>query len=231
MGGTDTYPGQNIRFRGILVDLDNTLYDFVAAKEEACRRVVDEVGVGDTAGLLQAFLFSPYGVESPLALITWLKEKMISDETVINRVVSLYSATKISAVKPYPGVYETLLRIRRAGIKIGAVTNASKDHATERLLHIQVSTFMDCLVTPDTTGLKKPNPGMFLHAAALLDIQPHQICVVGDNLVNDIRPAQQAGMVTVHAEYGNRLSPEYSKGIIPDFSITSFGDILPILGQ
>jgi FMN phosphatase YigB (HAD superfamily) len=78
--------------------------------------------------------------------------------------------------------------------------------------------------------MKKPDPAMFLHAASLLKIQPHQICAVGDNLVNDIRPAKEAGMCTIHAEYGNRLPPEYSEGIVPDFSISSFPGILQILG-
>jgi len=230
MTGTDIRQGCGNRFLGILVDLDNTLYDFGYAKEEACRRVVQALGVGTAADLVRTFLFSPYGVESPKAIQSFLSEQGITDADVFMRAVQVYTKTKIEAIEAYPGVYETLLKIHTAGMKIGAVTNASHEHATERLIHIQTADLFDCLVTPDTAGMKKPDPAMFLHAAELLKIQPHQICAIGDNLINDIRPAKEAGMCTIHAEYGNRLPPEYSEGIIADFSISSFSDILPILG-
>ncbi len=230
MAGTDVSQGQGFRFLGVLVDLDNTLYDFGTAKEEACRQVVNAVGTGTVDDLIRAFLFSPYGVESPKAIQTFLTEKGITDPDVFILAVNVYTKAKIESIKAYPGVYETLLKIHTAGLKIGAVTNASLEHASERLLHIQASDFLNCLVTPDSTGLKKPDPAMFLHAASILKIQPHQLCAVGDNLVNDIKPAKQAGMCTIHAEYGNRLPPEFSEGISADFSISSFSDILPILG-
>jgi len=230
MTGTDIRQGCGNRFLGILVDLDNTLYDFGYAKEEACRRVIQAIGVGTADDLVRTFLFSPYGVESPKAIQSFLSEQGITDADVFMRAVQVYTKTKIEAIEAYPGVYETLLKIHTAGMKIGAVTNASHEHATERLIHIQTADLFDCLVTPDTAGMKKPDPAMFLHAAELLKIQPHQICAIGDNLINDIRPAKEAGMCTIHAEYGNRLPPEYSEGIIADFSISSFSDILPILG-
>jgi Predicted phosphatases len=74
---------------------------------------------------------------------------------VFMRAVQVYTKTKIEAIEAYPGVYETLLKIHTAGMKIGAVTNASHEHATERLIHIQTADLFDCLVTPDTAGMKK----------------------------------------------------------------------------
>jgi len=230
MAGTNVCQGQGFRFLGVLVDLDNTLYDFGYAKEEACKKVVEAIGVGTADDLVRAFLFSPFGVESPKAIQSFLSERGITDTQTFMKVVQVYTQAKIHAISAYPGVYETLLKIHSSGMKIGAITNAFAEHANERLIHIQVADFVNCLVTPDNSGFKKPNPEMFLHAAALLKIQPHQLCVIGDNLVNDIRPAKQAGMCTIHASYGNRLPHEYSEGIVADFSISAFSDILPILG-
>lgn len=230
MSGTNTCYGQVQRFRAILVDLDNTLYDFGAAKEAACQKVIYMLGKGNPDDLIRAFLFSPYGVESPEAIQSYLTELGIFEPELFKKAVKTYTQAKIESVKAYPGVYETLLLLHSKGLKVGAVTNASSEHAKERLAHIEVAELLDCLVTPDNSGYKKPDPAMFLHAASLLRIQPHQICAVGDNLVNDIRPAKEVGMCTIHAEYGNRLPPEYSEGIVADFSISSFSDILSILG-
>lgn len=49
----------------MLFDLDNTLYDFVRVKEEACDAVVAITG-GTRSGLIEEFLFGPWGVESSL---------------------------------------------------------------------------------------------------------------------------------------------------------------------
>lgn len=75
MAGTDVSQGQGFRFLGVLVDLDNTLYDFGTAKEEACRQVVNAVGTGTVDDLIRAFLFSPYGVESPKLFRPFLPRK------------------------------------------------------------------------------------------------------------------------------------------------------------
>ena len=230
MTGTNTVQGICSRFLGVLVDLDNTLYDFATAKEQACREVTRYIGEGDPCELISAFLFSTHGVENPVVIHSWLRSLGISDEKIILGAVEVYLETKASAIKAYPGVIETLRKINSSGLKIGAVTNASYEHAHDRLVHIGINNFMNCLVTPDTSGLKKPDPEMFIYSADHLKVQPHQICAVGDNLVNDIRPAKQAGLCTVHAAYGNRLPPEYSEGIVADFSIQSFQELRPILG-
>ena len=217
-------------FQCILLDLDNTLYDFVLAKEKACKRIIEEIGTGDPDELMKAFMFSPLGPENPLVIRSFLAKKNITEESDVLHAINVYNEAKISAIVPYPGVYETIKKIRNSGMKIGAITNASTEHATGRLIRIQVINLLDCLVTPDNSGYKKPDSSMFIHTALLLQVEPHQILVIGDNLVNDIRPAQQAGMCTIHAEYGNRLPSEYSEGIIPDFSVTSFPEILQIIG-
>ena len=230
MTGTNTVQGLSSRFLGVLLDLDNTLYDFASAKEKACTEVTRFIGEGDPDDLISAFLFSPHGVENPVVIHLWLRDKGITDETVISGAIEIYLETKASAIIAYPGVIETLRKIHSSGLKIGAVTNASYEHANNRLVHIGIQNFMSCLVTPDTSGLKKPDPEMFIYSAEHLKVQPHQVCAVGDNLINDIRPAKQAGMCTVHAAYGNRLPPEYSEGIVADFTIQSFPELLPVLG-
>lgn len=71
---------------------------------------------------------------------------------------------------------------------------------------------------------------MFRHAADEIGVPVFQICVVGDNLVNDITPAQSLGMFTVHARYGDRLPPEFAGDAIPDVVLDCFSGLIRILG-
>jgi len=230
MAGTKILHGTGLRFRCVLFDLDNTLYDFASAKEKACKKVIKAIGRGDAYDLMSNFIFSPYGVENPRVIKDYLAGYNITDEEVVSEAVRIYVSTKMAEIVPYPGVYDTLIKLDNAGLKIGAVTNASTDNAIERLSKIQVIDLLDCLVTPENSGFRKPDSAIFIHTSALLQVEPHQTLFVGDNLVNDIRPASQTGMCTVHAKYGDRLPPEYSEGIVPDYSISAFPEILNIIG-
>jgi HAD superfamily hydrolase (TIGR01662 family) len=217
-------------FSGLLTDLDNTLYDFAAAQEAACEAVIRIAGTGDCQGLIQAFLFSPHGVTSPAPIRSYLQGLGISDEDHIIRACVEYETVKKNAIIPFPGVVETIRLIHDSGIRIGAVTNASFRHASERLDRIGLSELFSSLVCPDISGLKKPDPAAFQWAAEEIGIPAEQICVIGDNLVNDIAPAQALGMFTVHARYGDRLPPEFSGGVIPDTALDSFSGLIQVLG-
>ena len=52
------------RIRAIIFDMDNTLFDFVAAKQHACREVAKFLGRDDWEALFNCFLNSPHGFES-----------------------------------------------------------------------------------------------------------------------------------------------------------------------
>ena len=217
-------------FSGLLTDLDNTLYDFAAAQEYACQAVIRVAGTGDYQDLIRAFLFSPHGIESHLPIRTYLQDLGISDETVIRNACSEFETVKKTAIIPFPGVVETLRIIHAAGIRIGAVTNASSAHAGERLVRIGVRDLFVSLVSPDSSGLKKPDPAMYQRAADELGVPVSRICVIGDNRVNDIAPALILGMYTVHARYGDRLPPEFAGDAVPDAVVDTFTGLIPILG-
>jgi putative hydrolase of the HAD superfamily len=54
-------PGQ---IRAIIFDMDNTLFDFVAAKQHACQEVAKYLGRDDWEALFNCFINSPHGFES-----------------------------------------------------------------------------------------------------------------------------------------------------------------------
>jgi putative hydrolase of the HAD superfamily len=218
-----------MKFDVFLTDLDNTLYDFAAAMERASQAVISLIGKGELEDLIRSLIFSPHGVESRQALIGYLNLVGIEDELTLKLACDEFEGIKNLNIVPFPGVVPGLQQIFHAGIRIGAVTNASSCHAEERLNLIGVRSFITILITPDTIGKRKPSPEVYQFAAEILNCPPFRICVLGDNLINDIAPAQIVGMCGIHARYGNRLSEEYSKGVVPDAVIDQFDDILPIL--
>jgi len=221
---------KNLNYYGLITDLDNTLYDFSAVQEAACRAVIRIIGTGDYHGLIRRFLFSSHGVESHDAIKEYLYELGIFDEVTFTSACHVYEETKKDSLLPFPGVVESIIRIYDAGIRIGAVTNASSDHARDRLIRIGLQDYVPILASPDLSGLKKPNPAIYQMASDKMGLPISSICVVGDNLMNDIAPAQTLGMFAVYARYGDRLPVEYAGDAVPDAVLDSFSGILNILG-
>lgn len=217
-------------FRVFLTDLDNTLYDFGGAMEQACLAVIRVIGTGEHKDLIRACIFSPHGVENLQTLVDFLHVRGITNEQIIKAACDEFEDTKNRYIIPFPGVIESMQQIHAAGIRIGAITNASSKFAQERLDLIGINDLIQLLVTPDIIGLKKPDPGAYRLAAEMMGCCPSQICVLGDNLINDIAPAQVVGMFGVHARYGDRLPAEFAGDTRPDATIDTFKEIIDILG-
>lgn len=218
-----------LRFSVLMTDLDNTLYDFHYAMVQACQAVVNSSGCGDRDELLTSFLFSPHGVESIRVIIEYLTGKGLQD-SAIWMACDEFEAVKKASIMLYPKVLESIIVMHQSGIRIGAVTNASSVHALERIVHVRLNEYIDFMITPDLVGVKKPDIRFYQRAIDACGYPPFDICMVGDNLVNDIRPAQKLGIYGVHARYGDRLPLEFAENIHADAEIHSFCDILQIMG-
>lgn len=218
-----------LRFFVLLTDLDNTLYDFHYAMVQACQAVVHISGCGDCDELLASFLFSPHGVENTRVIVEYLTGKGLQD-SLIRKACDEFEAVKKASIMLYPGVLESIIVMHRHGIQIGAVTNASSAHALDRIRHVGLNEYIDFMVTPDLAGVKKPDLRFYQQAIDDCRYSPPEICMLGDNLVNDIRPAQILGLYGVHARYGDRLPLEFSENIRADAEIHSFSDIIQIMG-
>lgn len=215
-----------MRFHGLITDLDNTLYDFSYAQHEACRAVIRMIGLGCVDDLISTLLFSPHGVENHAAISDYLLTLGIIDQGSVLSACTVYEQTKKESIRAYPGVVETIIRLYHAGITIAAVTNAGSDHARKRIAWIDLEPYIHILISPDISGLRKPDPAVYLAAAEQMALSPSLICVIGDNRVNDIAPALSLGMFAVYARYGDRLPPEYAGDAIPDATVDSFDGIL-----
>jgi len=63
-GDMQTTPGTwHQQVEAVICDMDNTLFDLVGAKREACRCVVDYLGTGDPEALYLRFLNGTHGFE------------------------------------------------------------------------------------------------------------------------------------------------------------------------
>ena len=300
--------------RAIIFDMDNTLFDFVAAKQHACREVAKYLGRDDWEALFTCFLESPHGFEShenikdyfdlcglleecsarrssgnppperenvvriqisqvnpipaksspprtpvsgaqngdqkisipsacaipskagsTLPSLNPVRDNLLADRSlycneVFSRCCAIYEAEKVRVLEPYPGARETLDELKKRGFPLAVVTDAHRVNALMRLRKAGLDGFFDHVISYDMTGAKKPAPDAFLLALKQLGTSPSETLLVGDSIRRDIAPAQQLGMVTAYAKYGDRnIRSRDPPDCRPDYVLGDIRDLVVIL--
>ena len=209
----------------VVCDMDNTLFDFVEAKLEACRCVVDYLGTGDPEALFRMFLRGVYGFEDTRNIRDYLEALEVYQPLTLEVCCRTYEDVKLDLVEPYPGVEETLQCLQEAGIRLAIATDAESVQADRRLRKTGLIDFFEVVVTPDVSGQRKPEPASLLYALRKLDATPEGAMMVGDSLARDITPGQQLGMVTAFAAYGAWYRSRTVE-VSADIVLAEFSDIL-----
>ncbi|WP_292517743.1 HAD family hydrolase [Methanoculleus sp.] len=194
---------QHRTVEAVLCDMDNTLFDLVGAKREACRCVVDYLGAGDPEALFAQFLRGVHGFEDHANIRDYLDGLGVREQRTFEVCCRTYEDVKLDRVEAYPGVEKTLRSLRDAGIGLAVVTDAESFQARRRLTKTGLIDYFDVVVTPEVSGKRKPEPDSLLYALRHLDTPPAKAVMVGDSLVRDIAPGRHLGMVTAFAAYGD----------------------------
>ncbi|NPE29366.1 HAD family hydrolase [Methanococcoides sp. SA1] len=213
--------------QAVLFDMDNTLFDFLEAKLIACQRIVEHLGKGDAEAMLQYFLRENTGFEDLENIQDYLLDnKLYSDE---NYAIScdLYEKVKVEALVLYPGVIETLQKLKEQRLDIALVTDAQSYNAIKRIEKTQIGDYFDAVVTTDMTCAKKPDPKVFHYALNILKIPPSKALFVGDSPRRDIEPARKIGMRTAYAAYGDKR--ENGQKVEADITLSKISEIIDFI--
>jgi HAD superfamily hydrolase (TIGR02253 family) len=219
-------------FKAVLFDLDNTLIDFMKMKREATGAAAYAmVGAGlkaDKEELAHKLFdyYLRYNIESDNAFMNYLmKEYRKIDYRVLAAAVNAYLKEKANHLKPYPGVEETLIELKKKGLKLAVVSDGVRLKAWMRLNAAGIDKYFDVVVTHEDTGKKKPSPEPFLTACEKLSVKSQECLMVGDWPERDMAGAKAVGMKTCWAKYGSHVGEGEA-----DYVLNDFKHILEVIG-
>jgi HAD superfamily hydrolase (TIGR01549 family) len=91
----------------------------------------------------------------------------------------------------YEDVLPVLDRLREVDVKIGLVSNTSRD-LTAFVDHFSLA--VDAWISSGVHGKVKPSPTIFLAVLELLGVEPTAAVMVGDSLLDDVEGARALGI-------------------------------------
>jgi len=217
--------------KAVIFDLDNTLLDFMKMKEYAVKAAI--------AGMIEAGLDID-DEESYKTIVSIYEEEGWENQQVFNyfldrtvgEVNNKYLAAAIVAYRRareanlllYPNVNHTLVELMKAGIKLAVVSDAPSREAWMRIYYLNLHHHFDFVLTFDDTNARKPSPIPFQMALKELKTEPSETLMVGDWPERDVAGANNLGIRTIFARYGD------SFGTIDSGADWDINDVYEIVG-
>ena len=209
-------------FSGFLFDLDGTLVDTTELITQSFRHASREV-FGEL--LPDEKLMANVG--QPLMK---QMELLGGDPETARRLYEVYRiynhARHDEFTRPFPGVEELLMELKKRGARMAIVTSKSRDTVDMAFRCVPIEPFFDTVISTDDTDLHKPDPQPLLLAMRRLDVTPDESVFIGDSPF-DIRAGQAAGVMTAAVGWG--IFPVVRlKELEPDFFFDSPDQILSL---
>jgi phosphoglycolate phosphatase len=190
--------------KAVVIDLDGTLLHTAPDLAEASNRMLAELGmppvseekvtgyVGNgVAQLIKRVLTGTMHDEPAPEL--YERARKIYDRHY-GDVFNLYS-------RPFPDVVAGLEAFKKAGYRMGCITNKIAKYTGPVLKSTGLYDYFDLILSGDTLPKMKPDPMPLLYACEQWKMRPDELLLIGDS-ANDTQAARAAGCHVFCVPYG-----------------------------
>ncbi|MBS4218250.1 HAD family hydrolase [Bacillus sp. FJAT-49711] len=187
--------------KAIIFDLDGTLLDRDASVEKFIRaqykRLIAYVGNVPHETYISRF------IELDCRGYVWkdkVYQQMVEEFPIQNITWEALLQDYINEFKHYcvPFLNLTqLLESLKKDFRLGMITNGFGQFQLDNIKALGIEHYFDEILISEWEGMKKPDPEIFKKAASRLKVLPQECMYVGDHPKNDVKGAQNAGMIGV----------------------------------
>jgi len=210
--------------RGVLWDLDGTLVDSTDLHWISWRETLTAEGLQIT---YEQFLES-FGQKNDRILARWLGDAASADriqridrakEALYRRLIPERGLTAL------PGAARWIRQLHGTGWKQAIASSAPRENVGVMLEALGVGGELDAIVAAEDVTAGKPDPQVFLVAAARLGLAPHR-CVVVEDAAAGIEAARRAGIASIGVSRGERLEADLPVASLDELPVDAFERLL-----
>lgn len=195
-------------FKGVIFDIDGTLYDYqtsdTLAMKHFCAFVEKNLGITEKTfrenyaaarQIIRGRLKDTAAQHSRVLLIQTALELLGKNSfTHLLEMYDVYWNCFLDNMVPYDGTADFLRELKRSGVKIATCTDMTAHIQYRKLRRLDLDKFIDFMVSSEETGFEKPAPIMFNLALQKLKLPANEVAYFGDALERDIRGAANVGI-------------------------------------
>jgi HAD superfamily hydrolase (TIGR01549 family) len=193
-------------FKGIILDIDNTLYPYDPVHQIALSTSLMKISQKhsiDFSQLKERYLLARDKMNKSLKDTAASHNRLLYFQHMFESLgipplqyaleaYNLYWDTFLENMVLFPGVIEFFHQIE--GRKICLLTDLTAQIQYRKILRLGLSGFVQDIVTSEEAGFDKPHAIMFDMALEKLGLDAQDVCMVGDNYEKDILGANSMGI-------------------------------------
>ena len=174
------------QIKGVIFDLDDTLYSEKAYVKSGYRAVSDYFGGGYEEKLWQFFEAGKPAIDELLNEIGREDEK--------EEALKIYRSHRPD-IHLYAGVAEMIEKLKAKGIKVGIITDGRPEGQRNKIESLKLNV-NDIIITDELGGIqfRKPCDIAFRIMVTRWRLNPADVVYIGDNVEKDFQAPQQLGM-------------------------------------
>lgn len=224
------------KFKGILLDLDNTIYAYDTVHRDAMEVVYQLLKERSINRQEAEFSFEQAR--------SWVHAQLKGTAASHNRLLYFQKMCELlkipvflTAIELHNGYWNKFLTSLKLEIDARNFFHRKKYPiclVTDLTCHIQyqkcsalgIEKFIDAIVTSEEAGHEKPHPYPFLLALQKLQLKPEEVCMIGDDYQKDVLGAANLGIFTFWLNRNNSVIVNLPKQVK---EIKSFYDLSALL--
>ena len=238
-----------MNYKLVLIDLDDTLFDYPKTEKTAFRNTFEELGFfveselsNDKKEEIYEKIKDRY---KDVNLQLWKdlekgavdkdRLKVVRFEKIIEEFDLKYNPYEMSELylkKLGEGIFpfeatEKLCEYLHSKYKVGIVTNGIKEVQYSRIENSEIAKYIDKIIISDEVGVNKPDKRIFEYAMNYFEIMDKsEVIMIGDSLGADIKGGQNAGIDTCWVNLRNNVN---DTGIVPKYEVNKLEKLFEIL--
>lgn len=197
--------------KGILLDIDNTIYHY-----ESCHKPSLNILIKELAKLLPASeeiikkeflnsrktvnnrLYNTASSHSRFLYIQLTLEKILGFSDFYNtlKLEKLYWDKFLEKMELNEAASKFIFECNSKNIPICCVTDLTSEIQFKKLMKLNLENKIKYIVTSEEVGIEKPNKKMFQKALEKLNLKPNQVIIIGDSMEKDITGAENMGIMS-----------------------------------
>lgn len=221
-----------MNYKGLLLDLDNTLYDYDAAHaialKESLKVFSAQFGLTERDALL-AYEKAKSDNQIQLTLTAASHNRLFYFQRMLESIGAFDVKTTLKLDAAYWDVfYEAMVPdpyvvdfLSENHLPKCIITDFTAEPQYKKLIKLGIDPWIDHMVTSEEAGVEKPHPFIFMRALSKLGLKPEACLMIGDSYKKDCLGAQALGIDSIYYK-GQKEKEEVAKGI---FVLDNFHDI------
>jgi FMN phosphatase YigB (HAD superfamily)/ribulose-5-phosphate 4-epimerase/fuculose-1-phosphate aldolase len=191
-------------YKGIILDLDNTLYSYDSSHSKALNNVIlflqnnyntrktnDEIEhlYENISKNLKNELSNTASSHNKSIYFKQLIELLNLNYSTVQVLTDIYWKTFFDNMICFEGVKDFIVWNKNIGVKIGILTDYETEYQIQKLEKLGLINHIDTIITSEEVGIEKPSSQMFQTILRKMELNSAKVIMIGDDFNKDIKGA------------------------------------------